>query len=178
MLASAVVFGLTILRFVHQVAHTDAQFQSVGRHSVTLPAHVRRGIFRLDTSPHPSCTAQDDNGSPIAFERLHDHFTLNRWVAVATFDTGDGHVTFTCGNGPTLVSDLRIAVVPSGGDFARLGLVGIVVPVLLGGAGFLVELVAVILWFTRKPPPSTPAYAGAAPGPYPPGPPQPPAPPG
>jgi hypothetical protein len=166
MLASAVVFGLSVARFVHSVAHTDAEFQSIGRHHVSVPAHVRRGLFRSETDPRPLCRAEDGTGARIRFEHVQDHFTLNGWIAVDTFDTGDGQLTFTCGQGPTLVSDVRIGEVPTGGDFARLGLVGIVLPLVLGLVGFLVLLITTILWFTRKPPRPGPPYAA---GPFAPG---------
>jgi hypothetical protein len=163
LVAAAVVFGFSIVRFVHTVAHTDARFQDIGRHSVTLPAHVDRGLFAVEGRPRPTCSATDGSGTSIRFRRPDGRFTVNGWVAVARFDTGDGHVTFTCGDGPTVLSEVRIAAVPDGGDFVRLGLVGVVVPLLLGGAGFVVLLVTTIQWFSRRPPRMPPGISPPVP---------------
>jgi hypothetical protein len=151
MLAAVIVFGVSVARFVHHVTHTDAQFRDLGRHEVTLPPHVERGIYAVVGRPRPACAATYGSGTRIRFRHPSGRFTFDGWIAYATFDTGDGHVTFTC-RGPLIVSDLRIAAVPDGGDLVRLGVVGVGIPLLLGGAGFLVVLVTGILWVTRRAP--------------------------
>jgi hypothetical protein len=169
MLAAAVVFGIAIAGFLHSLSHTDAEFSARGTHQVTVPAHVKRGIYGVQGEPGPSCSVTDGSGALLHVQRPDGRFTYNRWVALVTFDTGDGHLTFACRARPG-VSELRIAAIPDGGDFARLGLIGVGLPLLLGGAGFLVVLVTAILWFNRRPPrsgppPGYPAYpSGPGPG--------------
>jgi hypothetical protein len=165
MLAAAVVFGIALARFLQTIAHTDARFPAAGVHRVELPAHVRRGVYGIEVEPRPRCSATDGSGAPIRFQAPDDRFTYDQWVALVTFDTGDGHLTFTCSDRGG-VTDLRVAQVPSGDDFARLGLVGVGVPLLLGGAGFLVVLVTGILWFTRRTQRPVPTYGMLPGGPY------------
>ena len=137
-----------------------------------LPAHVERGVYGVATEPRPRCSATDGSGATIHFHPPDGTFTYNEWTALVTFDTGDGHLTFTCTH-RSGVSDLRVARIPSGGDFARSGLVGLGVPLLLGGVGFLVVLVTAILWFTRRTPRPVAPYLPPPGSPYgyPPGPP-------
>jgi hypothetical protein len=176
MVAAMVVFGIAIARFLHSIAHTDARFQAAGAHQVTLPAHVRRGVYGVESEPRPRCSAVDGSGAAIHFHAPDGSFTFDQWTALVIFDTGDGHLTFTCSHRAG-ITDLRVAEVPSGGDLARLGLLGVVVPLVLGGAGFLIVLVTAILWFTRRRPRPGPPYGAppgypyGPPGGYPPGPP-------
>jgi len=173
MVVAGVVFGIAIVHFARTITHTDAEFPAVGSHAVTLPADTERGLYVLDGRPIPRCQVTDSSGAPLNFRRPDEQFTYNEWVAVRVFDTGDGNVVFSCGRGTG--GRIRIAEVPSGDDFARLGFLGVLLPLGLGGVGFLVVLVTGILWFTRRPRPPVPMYGappgpayGAAPG-YPPG---------
>jgi hypothetical protein len=167
-LAAVIVFGVSVARFVQTISHTDARFPDDGRHAVVLPAHAKRALFVFGDFAHPSCTAVDGNGSRIRFQRVRDdEYTYDGWHAVATFDTGDGHLTFHCQSFEA-IADVRIGAVPDRHDVLALGLWGIAVPLLLGGAGFVVVLVTAILWFTRRPPrPGPPAYPPGYPPGYP-----------
>lgn len=151
MVAAAAVFGVSLGVFLHGVAHTDARFQAAGIHRVELPAHVRRGLYGVEGEHRPGCTAVDGTGAVVAFHTPDGQFTFDQWRSLATFDTGDGHLTFRCSADP-LVTELRVGRIPGGGDLARLGLVGIGLPLLLGGTGFLVVLVTGIMWATRRAP--------------------------
>jgi hypothetical protein len=155
---------------VRSIAHTDAEFASTGTHQVTLPAGTRRAVFVVRGHPTAACKAVDGSGATVDFRRPSEEFTYNDWIAVRVFDTGDGHLTFSCG--PGRVGEIRIARTLSGGDFARLGVFGILFPFGLGGAGFVVVVVTTVLWFTRRPvvPPGPPPgwSPGAPTGPPPP----------
>jgi uncharacterized iron-regulated membrane protein len=175
MVAAIVVFGISLARFLHTIAHTDARFPAAGAHQVRLPPHVQRGVYGVAAEPRPRCSAIDGSGATIHFHTPDGTFTYDQWTALVTFDTGDGQVTFTCSHRAG-ITDLRVAQIPSGGDLARLGLLGVAVPLLLGGVGFLVVLIAGILWFTRRaprpgPPGGPPPGSYAAPVGYPPAPP-------
>jgi hypothetical protein len=162
MLAALIVFAVTVASFVHEIAHTDARFAAEGTHQVVLPAHDERGLFVYDLGPLGNpCTARDDRGTRVAMRLTDDGDDVDGWVLVARFDTGDGHLTFSCdgGEGGFSGQDVRIAAVPDGSDVARLGLLGAVVPGLLGFAGFAVVLVTGILWVSRRRPPPPPPYA-------------------
>jgi hypothetical protein len=161
---AAVLFGLAVARFVRDIAHADAVFHASGTHQVTLPANAERGLFVREGRPLPRCQVSDGSGSPLQFRRPGEQFTYGDWIAVREFTTGDGNLTFTCPGGGR--GQIRIAEVPSGSDFARLGLLGVLLPLGLGGAGFVVLLVTAILWFSRRPsaPPGAPPGPGPPPG--------------
>jgi len=162
LVAAVVVFAISIAQFIHSVSHTDARFPGQGEHAVSLPAHVQRGLYVAEDLPPAQCTAKDASGAPVSFQSPDGTFTYDGWVAKATFDTGDGHLTFTC-DGPA-GTEVRVAAVPSNHDFIRLGLLGIGLPLLLGGVGFVILLVTTILWFTRRPAPRSGAPPGRSPG--------------
>jgi hypothetical protein len=154
-IVSIAAFAVSIAGFLRTFAHTDAQFPDDGRHQVVVPAHVERGLYVLADVSRPSCSARDGTGARIRFHRPGSDFTYNGWIAVATFDTGDGRLSFSC-RSPDVIDAVRIAAVPNRHDVARLALIGIGLPLLIGGAGVLFLIVATILWFTRRPMPATP----------------------
>lgn len=173
MLVATVLFGVTVFHFVRTISHTDAEFPAVGRQVVTVPAHTERGLFVREGQAVPRCQGSDGSGSPLLFRRPAGTFTYGQWVAVRVFDTGDGTLVFSCPLSSG--SRLRVAPMPSSGDFARLGLIGILLPLAMGGLGFVVVVVTAILWFTRRPavspPGPPPAWAPGPPGWQQPGPP-------
>src|SRR3954452_15761033 len=149
MVVAGVVFGVAIFHFARTITHTDAEFPAVGTHAVSLPARTDRGLFVLEGRPVPRCRVTDTSGTDLSFRRPDGRFTFDQWVAVRGFDTGDGNVTFTCPR--SVGGPIRIAEVPSGDDVARLGFVGVLLPLGLGGLGFVVVLVTEILGFSRRP---------------------------
>lgn len=173
MVAAAVVFGIAIFHFVRDISHTDAVFRASGSHAVTLPAGTERGLYVPEGRPIPACQVTDGSGAPLDFRQPDGRFTYGEWVAVRVFDTGDGNLVFTCGGG--VGGRIRIASVPTGDDFAWLGIVGVLLPLGVGGLGFVIVLVTSVLWFSRRPRQPGPLYGappGAAYGPppgYPPG---------
>jgi hypothetical protein len=176
LLVAALVFGIAIFHFVRAIARSDAVFPGTGVHQVTLPAHTERAVFVAQEGPAARCSARDATGLPVVFRPPGERFTYNEWVAVSVFDSGDGRLTFTCAS--RRGGQVRIARIPSGGDVAQLGLLGILFPLALGGLGFVILLVTTILWFSRRPttpPPGAPPgwHPGLAPGAWP-GPPPPP----
>jgi hypothetical protein len=164
MVVAGIVFGVAIVRFVRDIADADAVFSASGVHEVTLPANAERALFVPDGRPIPRCQVSSAGGQLVQFRRPAEDFSYGDWVAVRVFDTGDGHLTFSCPLGGR--GEIRIAEIPSEGDFARLGFLGVMFPLALGGAGFVVLLVTTILWFSRRP---TSQIAGMPPG-WPPGP--------
>jgi hypothetical protein len=165
---AAVLFGVAMFHFIRDISRTDAVFPAVGSHTVTVPAGTERGLFVHQGQTIPRCEVSDGSGSPLHFRRPAERFTYNQWVAVRVFDTGDGTLVFSCAPGGG--GAIRIASIPSGGDFARLGFLGVLLPLGLGGLGFVVLLVTTILWISRRPgagtpgvpptgPPSAPPYA-------------------
>jgi hypothetical protein len=166
MAVGAVVAVVTLARFGIDLDRDDAVFEAKGSHVVEVPAHTRRGIFLVPTDPIPHCAVTHTDGTSIDLEPPASRFEYDEWEAEVVFDTGDGMLRFRCRGGAD--SLIRIAVVPERGDYVRVGILGVAVPLGLGGIGFLVVLVTGILWFARRP---RPAYPAQPPGWQPPPPP-------
>ena len=163
MLVAAVIAGVTFIRLGLDISRTDAVFPASGVHAVSVPAGTERGLFVEEGRRLPRCSVSDTSGNPLQFRRPDSRFTYNQWVAVRIFDTGNGSLQFDCGQGQP--GQLRIARVPTEGDFARAGILGFFVPLVVGGIGFVVVLVTAILFFTRRRPGGTPGPPpGAPPG--------------
>jgi hypothetical protein len=149
LVVSVIVFVVALTGFLRAIAHTDAEFTSAGVHQVTLPADSERAIFVAAGQPVVFCPLHDGSGTPLRMRSPESRFTYHDWVAVRVFDTGDGHATFSCRG--AVIGEIRIARMPSTGDFAGFGLLGILFPLGLGGAGCVVLLVTTILWVSRSP---------------------------
>jgi hypothetical protein len=144
MLVAVVLFGVQVARAVHTVGHRDAELSGRGVHHVRLPSGVRRAVF---VKGRFRCRAVDSAGIPVHFDRPDGKATFGDWRLVATFDTGDGRLTLRC-TGP---GTARIIGVPSGSTVASLVVLGLLLPFVLGVAGFVVLLITAILWFSRRP---------------------------
>ena len=173
MAAAVAVFAIGVAGFARTVTHTDAVFRAAGTHAITLPAGTERGLFVPEGRPIPACQVTDGSGAALHFRAPEERFTYGTWIAVRIFETGDGRLVFSCPLGAG--GRIRVAEVPSGEDFARFGFLGVLIPLGLGGLGFVVVLVTGILFYTRRPQPVGVGYGapggppyGAAPG-YPPG---------
>jgi len=156
LLVAAIFFGVSVGRLVHRLGHADAEFSGPGVHRVTLTPQVERAVF---VQGRYRCQAVDGTGATVRFVRPDGSATYGSWHWLATFQTGDGNLTFRChgAHGST-----RITALPSIGMIFSTLLLGILIPLLLGGLGFVVLLVTAILWITRRPtvpPPTVPPPA-------------------
>jgi hypothetical protein len=146
-LVAAVFTGVGIGRLVHTVTHREAEFSGAGLHRVTLTPHATRAVFVQTDARRFRCAAVDGSGQRIRFDRPGGTASYGTWRWAATFDTGDGSLTFRCaGRGD---GSVRIQGLPSVGTVFSTLFLGILLPLLLGGAGFLVLLVPTILWIVR-----------------------------
>jgi hypothetical protein len=159
-LVAGIVFGIAIFRFVRQVSHADAVFPASGVHQVTLPAGTERAVFvPRGQRVSPCLVTTATGGAPVQLRRPTNDFGWQDWQATRVFDTGDGNVTFTCpahGHG-----EIRIGKVPSEGDLAALGFIGVLLPLALGGIGALILILTTVIWIKRRP---TAPPPGAPPG--------------
>ena len=113
----------------------------------------------LESKGRFHCRAHDGSRAPVTFLEPGTD-AQGAWVWEDSFATGDGHLTFICDAGPRAHPALvRVVRPPSGGELLELELGGFLVPMVLGGLGFIVLLVTAILWFSRGPrwaPPGAP----------------------
>lgn len=143
-----VVFVASLFTVLSPLFREDAVFAADNQtHVVDLPAGEERALFTPQGS-EVSCSSVDADGADVELRGVGGDFTVNEWQAVARFDTGDGEVTFQCeGAGPT--GEVRIGSLPSGGAFVAGLLIGILVPIVLGGAGLVVLIVTAVLYASR-----------------------------
>jgi hypothetical protein len=157
MLVAVAIAGFTFGRLGWYIAKDDAVFAARGNHTVTVPPHTQRGIFVVEGAAVPRCQVTDGSGATVQFTRPDTRFTFDQWEVVGLFDTGDGTLTFHCHRSG---GQLRIGRVPSDHELGHAVVVGFVVPLVMGGLGFVIVLVTLIVWFRRR---SQPTYAGPPP---------------
>lgn len=149
-----VVFVASLFTVLSPLFREDAVFAADNQpHVVELPAGEERALFTPQGST-VSCSSTDGSGADVELRSVGGDFTVNEWQAVARFDTGDGEVTFQC-QGAEPTGDVRVGSLPSGGAFVVGLLVGILVPIVLGGAGLVVLIVTAVLYASRPARPVT-----------------------
>lgn len=144
------LFVTTIQAFIH----TDAEIPADGQpHRVSVDTDGDRMVWVIDVE-RPDCTIIDvetgdpvvATGNPIAeYTKSSDG---EEWLGDYTIDPGSGDLEVTCQQtgGP-----IQIGPAPQFGDFFGSIALAIVVPLLLGGAGFLVLIVVGVLYATGRP---------------------------
>lgn len=154
LLVSLIVFIGALLVALKPLFHEDAVFPASTRHTLRLPAHTERALYTK--ADGLSCLATDGSGTPLTLRQVSGSFTINDWVAVARFDTGDGRVTLDCAQSDPS-ADVRVGQLPSTGTFLTAVVIGILVPLVLGVTGVIMLIVTTVLFLTRpaRPRPAT-----------------------
>ncbi len=154
MVGGAAVGTVVLVVTIKNFAETDATIAADGRaHAVSVETDGERmtwirDLERADCSIVDTGTGEEVSytGSPDAtFEKSsggHD------WLGDRTFDPGSGVLEVTCAEtgGP-----IQIGPAPELGAFFSGIALGIIVPFLLGGCGFLLLIILVILYATGRP---------------------------
>jgi hypothetical protein len=150
LVAVAVAFvAIGVHRYTHTLGDPDVEFSGDGAHQVALPAHVERAVF-VDTHRGAiRCTATERNRAPVAFVRPLGATTYGPWTEVATFDTGDGDLRFTC-HGSVGAGRVRVQAVPSLELITSLS-IGSWVGLYVGVPGLVILGITGVLWVTRRP---------------------------
>ncbi|GAA1476066.1 hypothetical protein GCM10009623_05120 [Nocardioides aestuarii] len=139
-----VVFVASLFTVLAPLFREDAVLAADGQpHQVSVAAGEERALFTPQGSS-ATCSMTDGGGADLRLQRVTGEFTVNEWLAVARFDTGDGDLTVTC-DGGGMTGEVRIGQLPSGDTFVVGLLVGILVPIALGGAGLVVLIVTAVL---------------------------------
>lgn len=142
------VFVASLFTVLAPLFREDAVLPADGQaHQVSVVAGEERALFTPQGSS-ATCAVTDGSGADLALRRVAGEFTVNEWRAVARFDTGDGDLTVTCDGGGT-TGEVRIGQLPAGSTFVVGLLVGILVPIALGGAGLVVLIVTAVLYASR-----------------------------
>jgi hypothetical protein len=146
-IVAAIFAGIGIGRLVHTVTHREAEFTGAGLHRVKLTPHATRAVFVQTDARRFRCAAVDGHGQRVRFDQPAGSATYGTWRWAATFETGDGSLTFRCTS--RAGGTVRIQGLPSIGMVFSTLVLGVLLPLLLGGLGFLVLLVTTILWIAR-----------------------------
>lgn len=159
--AAAVAVGMFVWLLVGFL-HTDATVSVDGQpHRVTVGTDGDRMLWT--SAAGQSCRVVDlATGQQVPMGRVSGSFTRSDsngdFTGVQRFDPGSGRLEVTCTPfaGPRDVAGgdtVLIGPMPRIGSFVVGILVAILVPGLLGLAGFVVLMVTGILWSTRQPRP-------------------------
>lgn len=139
---------------ITSATHTDATFDTAdGPASVQVDSGTDRMLFVPSGSGSPDCTVEDGSGtrslgSPSGTTTVTTGG--HEWIGFATFDSGDGDLTITCDSAAPV--DVRVGP-PLGAGFVVGILLSILLPLVLGLAGFAVLVVTTVLFVTRRPSP-------------------------
>ncbi|RYP84603.1 hypothetical protein EKO23_15170 [Nocardioides guangzhouensis] len=127
---------------------TDASLRADGQaHEVTVPTDGDRMLWADTLDGEPDCRVTDtETGDEIPLSSPSGEFQRNEQTGFARLHPGSGRLSVTCaGSG----EQVEIGPAPSLGGLVGGVLAAILVPMLLGSAGFVVVLVTGILWATR-----------------------------
>lgn len=145
---------------------TDGTFPADGTAAaVTSPASKERMLFVTyatgqvngpfsDNDPaEPTCTITDGSGEERELDDVSGKTTFTQgtrgWLAIATFDSGDGDLSVTCaGDGQNMRVGAPVGLGFGVGVAADL-VTSLVLPLILGAIGILVLLIATILHLTN-----------------------------
>ena len=135
---------------------TDASLPVDGaRHQVSVPTDGDRMIWADTTAPRPECTVADRaSGEEIDLEATDGDFERNDQTAIHSFAPGSGDLDITCEGARGSAVDIGPA--PDITIFVGGILVAVLVPLLLGGAGFVIVVVTGVLFSTRPSRPKKP----------------------
>lgn len=148
--AAPLIFAGALFTVLRPLTQEDAVFRaSDGPVRVDLPADEQRAVFSDGLGP-TRCRATDGNGDPLPMRRPLGDFSYNEWTAVHEFPTGDGDVTIECA-ADAGDARFRVADLPSTGGFVAGILIGVIGPLLLGGAGLVMLVIVAILYATGAP---------------------------
>ncbi|MET1059464.1 MAG: hypothetical protein ABWX84_07690 [Nocardioides sp.] len=150
--AAAVGVAAWVLLF-RGLMQTDTSVPVDGRsHQVTVPTDGDRMVWADTLAERPQCTVTDrESGQEIPLKATNGTFERNEQTAVRSFAPGSGTLDVTCEGDPS--TEVEIGPAPDITAFVGGVLVGVLVPLLLGGTGFVIVLVTGVLWTTRPPRP-------------------------
>jgi hypothetical protein len=133
----------------------DATIQGDGQtHEVTVKTDRDRMVWVDQNDDRPACTIVDKaTGEEVRLEGIGNAaYTKSSgrrdWQGDATFDPGSGVLEVTCAQdgGPIQIGPAPEFGAPVGGLAA-----GILIPLLFGGAGFVMLIVVTVLYATGRP---------------------------
>jgi hypothetical protein len=154
MLAGVAIGVLLIVQAVRGFIETDATIQPDGQtHSIVVDTDQDRMVW-IDPFEQPVCTIVDaETGTEVEQEGIgNTEYTKSsggrEWTGDTTFDPGSGRLEVTCdaSGGP-----IQIGPTVELGAFVGGLVAGILIPLALGGSGFVLLIVIGVLYATGRP---------------------------
>jgi hypothetical protein len=155
LLLAALVLVVALVWGFRSLLVTDATVPVDGEpHAVGVDTDRDRMLYVDTGAEEPVCTVRDTaTGEDLPTARPGGDFTRGtggtEWRGRWTVDPGSGELEVTCTGAAG--TEVQVGPAPSIGGFVVAVLVAVLVPLLLGGAGFVVLLVTGVLWATRPP---------------------------
>jgi hypothetical protein len=138
--------------------HTDVSFRADGQpHRVSVGTDGDRMLWFDETTtlPHDCVVVDTATGDEVRLESVTGEYrrpnaTMGDWIGARRFDPGSGELEVSCTSRHDSAT-VEIGKAPQIASFVGGILSAILVPLVLGGTGFVVILVTGILFATRGP---------------------------
>jgi hypothetical protein len=153
MLAGLAIGVLLIVQTVRTFTDVDATIQADGEtHTLTVDADQDRLVW-VHPRQSESCSIVDArSGEPVTLEDVDATYTKDvgsgSWEGAKRFDPGSGDLEVTC---DATGGEIQIGPAPEFGKFLGGLAAGILIPLVLGGGGFVLLIVIGILYATGRP---------------------------
>ena len=149
-IAIGVVSLVTTLRgFTEVDAEVPADDQP---HAVTVDTDRDRMLWAREGTSSDCTVVDTATGAAVTLRPVVASYTKSDgsggWEGESVFDPGSGKLEVTCSSAG---SDVEVGPAPQLGKFVGGLLLTVLVPLLVGGAGFVMLVVVGVLWLTGRP---------------------------
>jgi hypothetical protein len=153
MLAGLGIGILLIVQTVLTFTETDATIQADGQaHTLSVYPDRDRMVWIRPDEPQRCAIVDSGTGGPVDLEDVDADYTKDvgsgEWEAVSRFDPGSGDLEITCA---ATGGEIQIGPAPEFGELVGGLAAGIIIPLLLGGTGFVMLIVVGVLFATGRP---------------------------
>jgi hypothetical protein len=153
MLAGIAIGVLLIVQAVRTFTDVDATIQADGEtHAVSVDADQDRMVWIHPSEPQRCVIMDAESGTPVDLDDVSASYTKDvgsgEWEGSSRFDPGSGDLEITC---EATGGEIQIGPAPEFGKFFGSLAAGIIIPILLGGGGFVLLILIAILYATGRP---------------------------
>ncbi len=153
MLTGVAIGVLLIIQTVRALVDVDATVPADGAaHAVVVDGDQDRMIWMHPFSPEACVIVDTATGDPVELEDVGASYTKDvgsgSWEGVSRFDPGSGELEVACDDSG---GEIQIGASPAFGAFFGGLAAGILIPLVLGGGGFVLLIVISVLFATGRP---------------------------
>lgn len=153
LMVTGIAVGITVIVLtVKGFTETDATIRADGQPvRISVATDRDRMVWNHPGEPD-ACTIVDvESGAEVTTSGPGASFTKSggsgSWEGVRTFDPGSGELEITC---PETGGEIQVGPAPEFGSFFGGIAAGILIPLLLGGGGFVMLIVVGVLYATGE----------------------------